>query len=220
MGDRLFDLFKKIEKEGTSVSRQPISWVVAGLGNPGKEYTFTRHNAGFLATEYLAQKYGAKIDRSKFHALCGEAVIAGERVLLLQPQTYMNNSGESLREAAEFYRLPPDRVLVISDDITQAVGGLRVRRKGTDGGHNGLKSIIYHLKSDAFPRVRVGIGQKPHPDYDLAAWVLSEFSAGEKQELFGAFSDLAQGVEKILLGDVDGAMQICNSRKPKGQGTP
>ena len=212
----MFDLFKKIESGKDKTPSQPVAYLLVGLGNPGREYTFTRHNTGFLAMDYLSQKLGVTVDRAKFHALCGEAVISGKRVLLMKPQTYMNRSGEAVREAAEFYKIPPENILVLCDDVTLEVGCLRVRRKGSDGGQRGLRNIIEQLGSDAFPRIRIGIGKKPHPDYDLAAWVLSEFTKREQEELFSLFGDVENGVERILAGDIDGAMQTCNARRPSG----
>ena len=208
----IFELFKKISTEG-SAKREPISHIVVGLGNPGDKYFTTRHNAGFLTMDYIAQKYSAKIDRLKFKSLCGEATIGGKSVLLMKPQTFMNNSGEAVGEAASFYKIAPENIIVICDDVNLDVARLRVRRKGSDGGQNGMKSIINHLGSDAFPRIKIGVGQKPHPDYDLASWVLSEFSEEDKKKLFESFTVVCNGVEKILSGDVDGAMQVCNGAK-------
>lgn len=209
----IFDLFKKIEKK-EEAPQSPITHLIVGLGNPGDKYFYTRHNAGFLALDYLAQKHGARIDRSKFHALCGEAQIGTHRVLLMKPQTMMNASGQAVREATAFYKIEPQNIIVISDDITQAPGKIRVRKKGSAGGHNGLKDIIYQLSSEEFPRVRLGVGEKPHPDYDLAAWVLSDFPKSEQEALFGAFECVADGIKKILDGDFDGAQMLCNSHKP------
>ena len=208
----IFELFKKISSEGNA-KREPISHIVVGLGNPGDKYFTTRHNAGFLAMDYISQKYSARIDRVKFKALCGEATIAGKSVLLMKPQTFMNNSGEAVAEAAKFYKIAPENIIVICDDVNLEVARLRVRRKGSDGGQNGMKSIISHLGSDAFPRIKIGVGQKPHPDYDLASWVLSEFGEEDKKKLFESFSVICDGLEKILAGDVDGAMQVCNRAK-------
>lgn len=210
----IFDLFKQIAKKEDS-PKEPISWLIVGLGNPGDKYRLTRHNAGFLTLDYAAEKCGGRIDRVRFHALCTEAVIGSHRVLLMKPQTMMNASGIAVQEAASFYKIAPEQVLVISDDITQAPGKLRVRRKGSAGGHNGLKSIIEHLGTDAFPRLRVGVGEKPHPDFDLADWVLSEFRKEEQEALFGAFGCAYDGICKILDGDYDGAMQQCNSYTPQ-----
>lgn len=146
-----------------------------GLGNPGKQYELTRHNAGFLFADLLADKNGVKINKIQFKAVTASLTLGGVKCLLMKPQTFMNNSGEAVRQAASFYKIPPERILVVFDDISLPCGRLRIRRKGSDGGHNGIKSIIYHLNSDAFPRVKLGVGEKPHPDYDLADWVLSQF---------------------------------------------
>ena len=163
----IFDLFKQIEST-PKAPKEPISHLIVGLGTPGEKYTMTRHNAGFLALDALAQKKGVKIDRARFHSLCAETSIGSHRVLLLKPQTMMNASGLAVQEAAAFYKIAPENVLVLSDDITREVGKLRLRKNGSAGGHNGLKDIIACLGSDAFPRLRIGIGEKPHPDYDQA----------------------------------------------------
>ncbi len=209
----IFDLFKKTEQGTTTAAGAPTHLVV-GLGNPGKEYAFTRHNAGFLAVDYLAERVGTRIDRARFKALTGEATVAGKRVLLLKPQTFMNLSGEAVREAAAFYHIKPQNIIVIYDDVNLDVGRLRVRGKGSDGGHNGIKSIIYQLSSDAFPRVRVGVGKKPHSDYDLADWVLSAFGKEEQEKLFAVFATVEKGVELLLAGDLATAMQTCNGVLP------
>lgn len=208
----IFDLFKQISTGSSATVRGNVEYILVGLGNPGTQYERTRHNAGFLAIDRLAEKYGARIDRAKFKALVGEAMIADKRVLLMKPQTFMNLSGEAVGEAARFYGLDAERVIVLSDDISLEVGRLRVRRKGSDGGHNGLKSIRAHLNSDAYPRMKIGVGQKPHADYDLADWVLSAFSAEELKTLLDSHDTIAKGVEKILAGDIDGAMQLCNGK--------
>lgn len=208
----IFELFKKISSGG-STSASPVTHIVAGLGNPGDKYFYTRHNTGFLALDYISQKCGAKIDRVKFKSVCGEAEIAGKRVLLMKPQTFMNASGEAVAEAAKFYKIPAENVIVIFDDISLPVGRLRVRRDGSAGGHNGIKSIIACMGSEAFPRIKIGVGEKPHPDYDLADWVLSEFSKEDKEKLFTVFGHASDGLEKILSGDIDAAMQLCNSVK-------
>ncbi len=204
----IFDLFAKIEKEKNAPEK--IEYIVAGLGNPGKEYTFTRHNAGFLQIDYISQKLGVRIDRAKFKSLCGEAVVAGKRVLFLKPQTFMNNSGEAVREAAQFYKIPPENIIVFSDDISLEPGRMRIKRKGSDGGHNGLKSIIYHLSSDAFPRIKIGVGKKPHSDYDLAAWVLGKFSDEDKEKLMTVFENGHRSMELIISGDTERAMNLYN----------
>ena len=212
----IFDLFKQIAKKEES-PKEPVSWLIVGLGNPGEKYRMTRHNAGFLTLDYLAERWGARIDRAKFHALCGEATVGAHRVLLMKPQTLMNNSGLAVEEAAAFYKISPDHILVISDDIAQAPGKMRVRRKGSAGGQKGLNDIIVCMGTDAFPRLRMGVGAKPHPDFDLAAWVLSEFGKADFEKLSATFPTAKAGVEKILSGDFDGAMQICNSFTPEEQ---
>ena len=209
----IFDLFRKIEKCEASPKGAP-TYLVVGLGNPGKEYASTRHNAGFLAIDHIAAHAGAKIDRVRFKGLTGEGTLCGTRVLFLKPQTFMNLSGESVREAAAFYHIEPANIIVIYDDVTLDVGRLRVRGKGSDGGHNGMKSIIYQLNSDAFARVRVGVGKKPHPAYDLADWVLSAFSAEELALLSKMFDTVERGVELLIKGDLAAAMQICNGAVP------
>lgn len=199
----IFDLFKKIE---SSPAAQPARYMVVGLGNIGKQYEHTRHNAGFLAIDYIAEKYSAKIDRVKFHATVGEANIGGERVLLMKPSTLMNNSGVAVAEAASFYKISPERIIILHDEISFDPGILRIRRKGSAGGHNGLKSIIAHLGSEDFPRVKIGIGKKPSPDYDLANWVLGKFPEGDLKSLSSRYGDIADAVELMIKGKIDEAM--------------
>ena len=208
----IFELFKKISSENT-VSREPISYIVVGLGNPGAQYLHTRHNAGFLALDYMCKKYGASISKSSNKGLVGEATIAGKRVLLVKPQTFMNLSGECVRPLLDFYKIKPENLIVIYDDISLPVGRLRVRRDGSAGGHNGIKSIIEHLGTQVFPRIKIGVGEKPHPDYDLASWVLSEFSENDLKALESTFPTVCEGLEKMLASNVDEAMQICNKKK-------
>lgn len=186
-------------------------FMIVGLGNPDKKYEFTRHNAGFLCVDMLAEKHGFTVKKLKFRSLLGDAVLGGHRCLILKPQTYMNLSGEAVREAAAFYKIPPERILVLFDDISLDVGKLRIRRKGTDGGHNGIKNIIYHLASDRFPRIKIGVGKKPHPDYDLADWVLSEFKKDEEAPLKSALENACSAVELLLDGEIDKAMNLYNS---------
>ena len=207
----IFDLFRQIS--GKREETGPVSWLIVGLGNPGDEYRSTRHNAGFMTIDEIARDIGAQVDRAKFHALTGEAVIGGGRVLLMKPMTMMNASGVAVGEAAKFYKLSPDHVLVFSDDITLAPGRLRVRARGSAGGHNGLKSIIEHLGSEDFPRIRLGVGEKPHPEMDLADWVLSNFTAPEKLSLHSAALCAEEGLKLILSGDFDRAVQLCNSHR-------
>ena len=207
----IFDLFKQISTQNTA-SASPVEYIIVGLGNPGLQYAVTRHNAGFILIDALAEKYSVKIDRAKYKALVAEATVCGKRVLLMKPQTFMNLSGEAVGEAARFYKIDPSHVIVLSDDISLDVGKIRVRRKGSAGGHNGLKSINEHLGSEEYPRFKIGVGQKPHPDYDLASWVLSNFSSDEQKALAELKDTVAAGIEKALLGDIDGAMQICNKK--------
>ena len=201
------ELFKKIASEREAKAASPISYIVVGLGNPGKEYERTRHNVGFVAIDYIADRLGARIDRARFHALVAEVTVGDRRVLLMKPTTYMNNSGVSVAEAAAFYKIAPESVVVLHDEISFEPGKLRLRRKGSAGGHNGLKSIIAHLGSDAFPRVKIGVGQKPSPDYDLADWVLGRLPEADRESFLKLLPDIDDSVKLILRGDIDGAMQ-------------
>ncbi len=184
----------------------PVDFLVVGLGNPGKKYEATRHNAGFMAIEALAERTGARVNRAKFKSLCGEAVIEGKKVLLMMPQTMMNNSGEAVREAMAFYKLPPERCLILCDDITLPVGSIRIRRKGSDGGQRGVRSILTLCGSEQFPRIKLGVGQKPHPDYDLVAWVLSRFPKEEHLPMRQAVEHAAEATLLIVDDKIDIAM--------------
>ena len=175
-----------------------ISWIVVGLGNPGSQYDRTRHNVGFRAIDALADSLGVKINRSRFRALTATAVIGGEKVLLLKPQTFMNASGLAVEPAAAYYKVPTDRILVIFDDISLPIGKIRIRDDGSAGGHNGLKSLISALGRQDFPRIKVGVGAKPHPDYDLADWVLSKFSSREEKDLAPAVEHAVDAVSFYL----------------------
>ena len=199
----IFDLFKKIEKTESSA---PITKIIVGLGNPGDKYTFTRHNAGFLAIDYVSQKYGVKCDRIKFKSLCGEVTIGGVRALLMKPQTFMNLSGEAVSEAASFYKIAPEDIIVISDDASFDVGKLRIRKNGSAGGHNGLKNIIERLSSDKFPRIKLGVGQKPHPNYDIADWVLARLPKELEPKFFSVLEEMPSILTLMLKGEVDKAM--------------
>ena len=200
----IFDLFKKIEKKADTT---PVSFIIAGLGNPGSEYQKTRHNVGFVAIDYIAEKLGTRIDRAKFHSLTAEAKIGEVRVLLMKPTTFMNNSGVAVGEAAAFYKIPPERVLVLHDEISFEPGIIRIRRKGSAGGHNGLKSIISHLASEEFPRVKIGVGKKPTPEYDLADWVLGKLPKDEGETIEKRLCDILEASELIVAGRIDDAMQ-------------
>lgn len=205
----IFDIFKQIESQKPMTSG-PIEWLIVGLGNPGKEYENTRHNAGFIAISLLADRCGVKINKSKFKALIAETTVSDKRTLLMMPQTYMNNSGEAVAEAATFYKIPPERIIVISDDVSLDVAKTRVRRKGSHGGQKGLKSIGEHLGSTDFPRVKIGVGQKPHPQYDLADWVLSNFTADERKQVNDAADRAVDACRLIVAGKTDEAMNRFN----------
>ena len=189
----------------------PPEFLIVGLGNPGKKYELTRHNAGFLFADLLADKQGVKISKIQFKSVTVDIELAGKKCLLMKPQTFMNNSGEAVKQAAAFYKIPPEKIIVVFDDISLPCGKLRIRRKGSDGGHNGIKSIIYLLNSDKFPRIKLGIGEKPHPDYELADWVLSAFKKDELSALREAAENACSAVELMVQGDIDRAMSNFNS---------
>ncbi|HIT08913.1 MAG TPA: aminoacyl-tRNA hydrolase [Candidatus Merdivicinus faecavium] len=188
-----------------------ITHLVVGLGNPDRKYLNTRHNAGFIAVDEIAASLGTAIDKKKFDALVADVTLAGERVLLMKPQTYMNLSGVAVEKAASFYKIPPEHVIVLFDDISLDVGRVRIRRKGSAGGHNGIRSIIDYLQSDNFPRVKIGVGERPNPNYDLADWVLSTFKEDEKKAIREVASHCREIVELMLGGNVDKAMNLYNS---------
>ena len=183
-----------------------VSWLLVCLGNPGDKYENTRHNVGFMVADEVAERQSKPIQRLKFKALTNVLSISGEKVLVMKPITYMNLSGEAVRPAADFYKIPPDHVLVVSDDTALALGRLRIRTKGSAGGHNGLKSIIQHLGTDQFPRLRVGVGEKPHPDYDMADWVLGKFTGEDKKTITAAVKRAADAIECILDEGIDRGM--------------
>ncbi len=189
----------------------PPEFIIVGLGNPGKKYELTRHNAGFLFADLLADKSSETISKIQFKSVTANITVGGHRCLLMKPQTFMNNSGEAVNQAAAFYKIPPENIIVVFDDISLPCGKLRIRRKGSDGGHNGIKSIIYLLNSDKFPRIKLGVGEKPHPEYDLADWVLSSFKKPELDELKVAAENACKAVEMMVQGNIDGAMSNFNS---------
>lgn len=200
----IFELFKKISSGDSAPSK--LTHIVAGLGNPGEKYAFTRHNAGFLALDYAAEKLGADVKKLRFKSLTDQTTIGGHGVLLLKPQTYMNLSGDAVREAMDFYKLPPERLIVLVDDIYQAPGKMRVRKSGSAGGHNGLKDIIAKISSDTFPRIRIGVGEKPSPDYDLASWVTGKIPEEDRKKLFSVFGCAYDALSMLIDGKVDEAM--------------
>ncbi len=183
-----------------------VSWLIVGLGNMGDEYEHTRHNVGFEVIDALADKLDIPVQRLKFRALTNTACVGGQKVLLMKPVTYMNLSGEAVEPAAAFYKIPPQRVLVISDEVALPPGKLRVRPSGSAGGHNGLKNIIAHLHSEDFPRIRVGVGGKPHPDYDMADWVLGKPQGEDRQQIDAAVARAVQAIECYLQDGLDRAM--------------
>ena len=187
-----------------------VSYLVVGLGNPDRKYENTRHNTGFMMVDFIADKLGVRINRIKFKSLVGEAEIGGSKVLLMKPTTYMNNSGQAVVEAMNFYKIPPEKVVILLDDINLDVGKMRIRTKGSDGGQKGMRSIIYLSGSDAFPRIKIGIGKKPHPDYDLAAWVLSKFTDDELKLLEKTAENCCEAIELILGGNTAQAMNKFN----------
>ena len=203
----IFDLFKKIEKQPQGGA---ISHIVVGLGNPGGEYEKTRHNAGFIAIDRLCDSLGVKCDRAKFKALCCEATIGENRVLIMKPQTYMNKSGEAISEASRFYKISPDKIIVISDDASLPVGKLRIRAKGSAGGQKGLNNIIEHLGTQEIPRIKLGVGEKPHPDYDMAEWVLGKFPKEDFEALSKTVESVPSAVATMINSDITTAMNKYN----------
>jgi PTH1 family peptidyl-tRNA hydrolase len=198
----IFALFKSIEK---SEPKSLPSAIVVGLGNPGAKYEKTRHNAGFLAVDYIADKLSVKIDRAKFSALIADAEIGKHRVILMKPETFMNSSGDAIHAAADFYKIPPERIIVLHDEISFDAGVIRIRRQGSAGGHNGLKSIIAH-EGEGFPRIKIGVGKKPSPDYDLVNFVLGNIPAGDMEKIKGRFEDILSAVSLMLDGKTEEAM--------------
>lgn len=186
-------------------------YIIAGLGNPGAKYEMTRHNAGFLAMDLLAIEERFDIKKLKHHSLVSDVELDGKRCLVMKPQTMMNNSGEAIGEAAKFYKIPPERVIIVYDDISLDVGQTRIRRKGSAGGHNGIKSIIAHLGCENFPRVKVGVGKKPNPEYDLVSWVLGRFPKEQESDLKSALENSTKAVRLIVNDEIDKAMNLYNS---------
>jgi len=186
------------------------SWILVCLGNPGDKYENTRHNVGFMVADELAERAKAPIQKLKFKALTNTLTISGEKVLVMKPVTYMNLSGEAARPADDFYKVPADHVLVVSDDTALPIGKLRIRKGGSAGGHNGLKSLIQHLGTDQFPRVRVGVGEKPHPDYDMADWVLGHFVGEDKKAMDKSVKRAADAIECIIKEGIERGMNKFN----------
>ena len=194
-------------------NRGGAQWLIVFLGNPGPRYAFTRHNAGFLTADAIEKLLNVRIDRLRFRALTATAEIGGEKVLLMKPQTFMNLSGEAVGQAARFYKIPPEHVLVVSDEVSLPVGSLRIRLKGSAGGHNGLKNIIAHLGTDAFPRIRLGVGSPSNPEYDMADWVLSAFQNEDAETIRAAAENAAKACVCFIEKGPDKAMTQFNTRK-------
>ena len=190
------------------------TWLIVGLGNPGREYERSRHNCGFRAVDILADKLGCKIDRAKFQGLYGQTTYKGKKLMLLKPMTYMNLSGRSVLQLSAYFSIPPQKIIVMFDDISLEPGRLRIRADGSAGGHNGIKSIIQELGSQTFPRVKIGVGAKPHPDYDLADWVLSSFSAQDEKALAVSLPNAAEAALAIIDSGVPEAANKFNGTHP------
>ncbi len=199
-------MFGKTKNYGNSA----FDYIVVGLGNPGREYENTRHNAGFDAIDKLAEKHNFEIKKLRFKSLTGECRLGGVKCLIMKPSTYMNLSGQAVVEAMNFYKIPPERVIVIFDDISLDVGKMRIRQKGSDGGHNGMKNIIYLSGSDKFPRIKLGVGKKPHPEYDLKDWVLGKFSVSDRKLIEEVLDNSVEAVELMVSDRTSDAMQKFN----------
>lgn len=203
-------MFRKKTDNIINAPSGKVEWLIVCLGNPGKKYHLTRHNVGFLECDYISQKLNIKVDKLRFKSLCGDALIGGKRVLILKPQTFMNKSGEAVLSAMTFYKISIENVLVISDDVSLEIGKIRIRKKGSDGGHNGIKSIILLSNSDNFPRIKIGVGNKPHPDFELADWVLGQFQKDEQENIFSALINTFNAIELIVEDKIDEAMNEYN----------
>lgn len=199
-------MFGKVKGAGNSA----FDYIVVGLGNPGRQYENTRHNCGFDAIDKLAEKHNFQIKKLRFKSLTGECRLGGAKCLVMKPSTYMNLSGQAVVEAMNFYKIPPENVIVIFDDISLDVGKMRIRQKGSDGGHNGMKNIIYLSGSDMFPRIKLGVGKKPHPEYDLKDWVLGKFSAADRKLIDEVLDKAVEAVELMVADRTSDAMQKFN----------
>ncbi len=206
----IFDLFDRISSDTTKPNGK-IEYVITGLGNPGLEYEGTRHNAGFCVLDMLAEQLGTKIDRLRFKGKTAEVTIEGVRCLLLKPTTYMNNSGESVVQALEFYKIDASKLIVVCDDISLDAGKLRIRRKGSHGGHNGLRSIVDLTGREDFQRIKIGVGKKPHPDYDLAKWVLGKFGKEDSEKMEESSKNACECIKLMVQDKTDEAMNKYNS---------
>lgn len=206
----IFDIFKQLENKEPAPTGA-VEYIIAGLGNPGTEYENTRHNIGFMTIDTLCEKYKVSCKKLKFKSLTCDVMIAGKRCLIMKPGTFMNKSGEAVTEAMSFYKIPPERTIIVFDDISLEPGKMRIRRKGSDGGHNGIKNIIYLSGADTFPRIKMGVGAKPHPDYNLADWVLGHFKKEDGEKLEQCFDNAVLALELMVDGKTDQAMNRFNS---------
>jgi len=206
----VLDILNKLKTEREPMATGPIEYIICGLGNPGVQYENTRHNTGFMAIDTIAESLHADVKKLKFKSLTADVMFGGVRCLLMKPTTFMNKSGEAVIEALNFYKLSTDKLIVIYDDISMDVGRTRIRRKGSDGGHNGIKNIILETNSDAFPRIKIGVGAKPHPDYNLADWVLSPFLKEQAEPLESSLANAAKAAELMVQGKFDEAMNKYN----------
>ena len=206
----IFDIFKQLENKEPAPTGA-VEYIIVGLGNPGTEYENTRHNIGFMTIDTLCAKYKVNCKKLKFKSLTCDVMIAGKRCLIMKPGTYMNKSGEAVTEAMSFYNIPPERTIIVFDDISLEPGKMRIRRKGSDGGHNGIKNIIYLSGADTFPRIKMGVGAKPHPDYNLADWVLGHFKKEDGEKLEQCFNNAVTALELMVDGKTDQAMNKFNS---------
>ena len=202
----LNELFRRVFAGKKEEPLPPVEWLIVGLGNPGDKYRGTRHNAGYVAIDAIAEKAGVKIDRAVHKGLTGRGALGGHGVLFLKPETYMNLSGEAVRDAAAFYKIPPEKILILCDDISFEPGRIRIRRSGSHGGHNGLRNITDQLGSDAFPRIRIGVGQKPHPEYDLVDWVLGKLPPDDAKKIADRAADFFDAATLIASGQIETAM--------------
>jgi len=210
----IMELFKKIASGSAENAGGAPEYIICGLGNPGDKYARTRHNAGFLAMDYLAEKCGIPIKRVRFKSLVGEGTVDGRRVLFMKPQTFMNASGEAVKEAADFYKIPMEKIIVFSDDVNFAPGCMRIRKSGSDGGQKGLRSIITLMNSDQFPRVRIGVGEKPSREYDMADWVLGKLSDEDCKAMYPCLEASFDIIKLIMAGKTEDAMGRYNGMKP------
>lgn len=207
----VFDIFKKLEEGREPAPTGTVEYIIAGLGNPGTEYENTRHNIGFMTIDTLCESLKVSCKKVRFKSLTGDAMIGGKRCLIMKPTTFMNKSGEAVTEAMSFYKIPPERTIIVYDDISLEPGHLRIRRKGSDGGHNGMKNIIYLSGKDTFPRIKMGVGAKPHPEYDLADWVLGHFAKEDSDKLNECMGNAVQSIELMVQDKINEAMNKFNS---------